>query len=106
MTFEEGFSQSSKTPVLVLVYADWADGYPSFLQTYQSIQQRFVGLYNFTELNIASKDAKFFNSKFHIYPKLPYVLMFKDNGKVSRYIQNTCSNDANCLADKLKSFIQ
>lgn len=106
MTFEEAYNQTSKTPMVVLIYADWAVGYENILAQYKKIQPQFAGVYNFTELNIASQDAKFFNSKFHIYPNLPYVLMFRDNGKVSRYIQRSCAADSACISSKLKSFIQ
>ena len=106
ITFEEGLNQSYKTPMVVLVYAQWADNYPAFLQQYQNIQSEFLGKYNFVELDIASQDAKFFNSKYHIYPNLPYVLMYKDGGKISRYIQKSCLQDNACITSRLNSFLQ
>ena len=105
LTFEEAFNQTNKTPMVTFIYADWADESENLLNSYRSIQGEFANSYNFTELNIASKDAKFFNSKFHIYPNLPYVLMFRDNGKVSRYIPKSCLEEESCMRSKLKSFI-
>ena len=106
LNFEEGLSQSSKVPMVALIYANWADGYQSILQKYNSIQPEFLGQYNFVELDIASKDAKFFNTMYHIYPNLPYVLVLRDGGKVSRYIPKSCLEDESCMKSKLKSFIQ
>ena len=105
ITFEEAYTQTDKKPMVALIYAQWADEDKTFLNTYRSIQEDFTNSYNFVELDIASKDAKFFNTKFHIYPNLPYILMFRDNGKVSRYIPKNCTEDAACIRNKLKSFI-
>ena len=92
--------------MVVLIYAQWSDGVTDVLQKYETVKRDFSGVFNFTSLDIASKDAKFFNSKFHIYPNLPYMLMFRDNGKVSRYIPQNCVSDVSCVKSKLKSFIQ
>ncbi len=105
LTFEEAFSQTDKKPMVAIIYAQWADDYQNFLNNYRAVQEDFEGVYNFTELDITTKDAKFFNSKFHIYPNLPYVLMFRDNGKVSRYIPKDCAKDLSCMRSKLKSFV-
>lgn len=106
MTFDEAFAQSSSKPMLVLIYAQWADNYQTYLNNFKSLQTQFGDTFNFVELDIASKDTKSFNSRYHIYPNLPYVLMFRDGGKVSRYIQKSCASDFACLADKVKSFIR
>ena len=106
LTFDEAFSRTDKTPMVVLIYANWADGYMNTLQQYKMAQMQLGDKFNFTELDIASPQAKSFNDKFHIYPKLPYILMFRDNGKVSRYISRDCASSASCTVSKLKSFIQ
>ncbi len=106
LNFEEAFAQADKKPMVVLVYAQWAEDYQSSLQQYQTIKKDFSNKFNFVELDIATKEAKAFNDKFHIYPKLPYVLMFRDGGKVSRYIPRDCTTSASCMSSKLKSFIQ
>ena len=106
LTFEEGFEQTSKTPMAVIIYAQWADGYQNCINQFKSIQSKFVKKYNFVELDIASKDAKAFNDRYHIYPKLPYMLIYRDNGRVSRYIPRECVLDESCLTTKLKVFIQ
>ena len=48
--------------------------------------------------------TKEFNKKFHIYPNLPYVLLFKDGGRVSRYLQQTCILDDACFSERLNMF--
>ena len=106
LNFEQAFTESNKTPMVVLLYADWADGIGNTLTQYREIASEFAKNFNFVELDIASKDAKAFNDKYHIYPKLPYVLMFRDGGKVSRYVHRECASDYSCLKSKLKTFIQ
>ena len=105
LNFEEAFSQTNKTPMVVLIYAQWADNYQYSLEQFRLTQNDFKTSYNFVELDIATNDAKAFNDKFHIYPKLPYALMFKENGKISRYIPGNCVNEKSCLSTKLTSFI-
>lgn len=104
-TFEEAFSQSSTKPMLVLIYAQWADGYENCLNQFKAVENEFGDKFNYVELNIADKDTKSFNSRYHIYPNLPYVLMFRDGGKVSRYIPKNCASDNSCIIPKIKSFI-
>lgn len=106
MTFEEAFSISDKKPMVVLVYAQWADNYQGFLQQFQIAEKQLSDKYNFVEMDIASKDTKAFNSRYHIYPNVPYVLMYRNSGKVSRYIDRNCAASASCMVPKLKSFIQ
>lgn len=106
MPFAQAFSATSNKPALILVYAKWADGYSSYIQNFKAIQAEFGTSFNYTELDIASNDAKSFNDKFHIYPKLPYILMFRDGGKVSRYIPRDCASNISCVVSKVKSFIQ
>ena len=106
MTFEEAHKLSDKTPMIVLVYAQWADGYQTYLTTFKSLKATYLNQYNFVELDIASKDAKFFNTQNHIYPNLPYVLMFKEGGRITRFIPRDCAKEYSCLDNKLKSFLQ
>ena len=106
MSFEEAFNQSGKKPMLVLMYATWADNYENYMNAFKTLEQTYGDNFNFVELNIASEDAKFFNDRYHIYPKLPYVLMYRDGGKVSRYIQRECVLNDSCINARVKSFIQ
>lgn len=106
MTFEEAYNQANSTPMVVLVYAQWADNYQGYIQQFRTVQNELSDKYNFVEMNIASKETKAFNERYHIYPKLPYVLMYRDGGKVSRYIPRDCASSASCISTKLKSFIQ
>lgn len=106
ITFEQAFSRTDKTPMVVLIYANWADGYLNCINQYKMAEFELGNKFNFTMLDIASPEAKSFNERYHIYPKLPYVLMFRDNGKISRYIPRDCASDASCIKSKLKSFIQ
>ncbi len=106
LNFEEAFNQTSRTPMVMLIYANWADGYENCIVQFRTTQRALGNKFNFVELDIANKDAKAFNRRFHIYPNLPYILMFRDGGKVSRYIPQDCANSSACVIPKLKSFIQ
>lgn len=106
ISFDEAFEQSDKKPMLVLVYADWAENYENYLEKFRNLEKEFGETFNYVELNIASPDTKSFNTRYHIYPNLPYVLMFRNNGKVSRYVQRNCVSSESCIVPRLKQFIQ
>lgn len=103
MSFEEAMKQPK--PFAVFVYADWAEDVNKSKTAFEAMAGQQSSIYNFIMLDIASKDAKFFNKSYYIYPNLPYVLLYKDKGKVSRYLKSDCVNDSTCFADKLKYFI-
>jgi hypothetical protein len=105
-TFEEGFAQVSRKPLAVLVYAQWSDGYQNALAQFRKSQQKLGNLYNFVELDIASKDTKAFNQRYNIQPRLPYVTTFTNMGKISRYIDSACTSSYDCLNTTLKGFIK
>lgn len=106
LTFEEAYSQSDRKPMLVLVTADWAENSEAISKVFNNLSSTFGKTFNYVELDIATDDAKVFNDRYHIYPKLPYVIMFRDRGKVSRYIQRDCASERSCITSKIKSFIQ
>ena len=106
MSFSEGYSQTSRKPLAVLVYATWADNYVGHVRNFRRLQNEVGNQFNYVELDIATDEAKVFNDRYHIYPKLPYVIMFRDRGKVSRYIQRDCASERSCITSKIKSFIQ
>lgn len=103
MSFEQAMSQ--KKPMAVLIYANWADNVQAIVSAYDAMGQQYADKYNFTKINICTEEAKGFNQKYHIYPQLPYVLLFRDNGKISRYLKADCiSNDA-CFKERLDFFV-
>ena len=106
MTFEEAFSQINRKPVAVLVYAQWADDYQKYIEQFRLVQRLYGQNYNFIELNIADKDAKKFCELYPIEPKLPYVFLARNNGKVSRVLPRSCASQASCLKDKFYTFLQ
>lgn len=103
MKYEEALNQSK--PFALLVYADWADNVKEVSQTFSTTGLSYADKYNFVTMNIASPDAKAFNQKFHIYPNLPYVLLFRDKGKFSRYLNKDCILSDTCFKDKLDLFV-
>ena len=103
MSYEEAIVQSK--PFALLVYADWADDVQAVSQNFSAAGLKYASKYNFVSLNIASKDAKAFNKSFHIYPNLPYVLLFRDKGKFSRYLNKECIMKEACFNEKLDFFV-
>jgi len=106
LTFSQAFNQISKKPIAVLVYADWAESYQSSLANFRGLQNTYLGQYfNFVELDIASKETKFFNDKYKISTKLPYVMLLRNDGKVSRHVTRECLSESACVTSKMKAFI-
>ena len=106
MKFKDAFEQSNSKPMLMIVYATWADNYQTYLEKFRSLEKEFGNTFNYVELDIASPDTKEFNVRYHVYPNLPYILMFRNNGKISRYIQRNCAISESCMIPRIKSFIQ
>lgn len=106
LTFDEAYNQSYSKPMVVLLYVDWAENVESIKQQYKTVASQLGSIYNFTAIDIAKSEAKSFNDRFNIYPKLPYAIMFRDAGKISRFIPRECVSDEKCLANKLQSFIK
>ena len=104
VSFDEAFSKANSKPMLVLVYADWADNYEVFLEKFRGLESEFGDEFNYVELDIAKPEAKSFNARYHIYPNLPYILMYRDGGKVSRYIQRNCAINESCMIPRIRSF--
>ncbi len=100
--FEEAVGQN--TPLAVLIYAPWADDKDTMIQAFNNMAARYANDYNFVSINIATEDAKAFNRRFYIYPNLPYVLLFRNNGKVSRFLRKDCILDEKCFAERLDMF--
>ena len=98
MNFEEALAQPK--PLALFVYADWADDVQQMSQAFSEAQQKNSDKYNFVTMNIASPDTKAFNKMFHIYPNLPYVLLFREKGKVSRYLNKDCVLKEACFSER------
>ena len=105
ISFKKAFDESNSKPMLVIVYANWAENYQSYLDKFRGLEKVFGDTFNYVELDIASPDTKEFNVRYHIYPNLPYILMFRNNGKVTRYIQRNCAASESCMVPRIKSFI-
>ena len=100
MSYDEAMKQSK--PIALLIYADWAEGFDKVNQSFDSAQKQYGTTYNFVKMNIASSEAKNFNKKYYFYPNLPYALLIRDGGKVSRYLQKDNINDVTVDNGRLK----
>ena len=103
MTFAQGIAQSK--PMALYLYADWADGAKQGLAAFNQMKPKYSSKYNFVTLNIADSEAKSFNKMYHIYPNLPYVLLFRDGTKFSRFVNIDCVNNTSCFNNKLDVFV-
>ena len=103
MTYEEALSQSK--PIAILVYANWADDADKAISAFNMLEQNYSEKFNFVPLNIADASTKPFNNVYHIYPKLPYMLLFRDKGKFSRYLQKDCLLNTSCVTEKMNFFV-
>lgn len=102
LTYEEAINQSR--PLAVLVHVSWADDVEQTKQAFNSMASKYDNKYNFISLDIASAETKEFNKRFPIYANLPYVLLFRDRGKISRYLKKDCVLNPSCFAEKLNFF--
>lgn len=104
MDFEKAIRD--KKPSVVLIYADWADDAIAILGQFRGLEAEYSKKYNFVELNIASPETKTFNKTYHIYPNLPYILLFKDKAKTTRAIPKDCILQGECIKEKLDIFVK
>ncbi len=98
-------SWESGKPSLVLLYATWADDAAACLENFNSLKNIYGNRVNLAVLDIASPQMKVFNKKYVLQPNLPYVMMFKSQGKITRYMFKDCILDDACIVQKTKSFI-
>ena len=102
-TFSQGSAQ--KKPMAVYLYADWADNAQQGMVIFSQMEKKYNKKYNFITLNIADPDAKSFNKMYNIYPNLPYVLLFRDGTRFSRFINMECLSSPSCFSGKLDVFV-
>lgn len=103
MNYEEAVKQSK--PMALLIYADWADDVSVVKQNFDVMDSKYSKTYNFVTLNIASPQMKSYNKKYQIYQNLPYVILYRDGGKISRFLPKTCARDTACFSQKLDFFV-
>lgn len=102
VTYSEAITKSK--PCAVIIYADWADDLESVMSVFDSMEQVYGKKYNFVKLDIASSETKKFNKTYYIYPNLPYIMLFKEKGKTSRFLTKDCINDSACIKDRFDFF--
>lgn len=103
--FAEGYEQTAKKPMILLLYANWAPNYKAHIDVVKKLEKEYGEKYNIVMLDIAKPEAAAFNAKFQIYPNLPYILMYRDGGKISRYVQRNCAIDYSCVESRIKTFL-
>ena len=105
MNFAEAYEKSKQKPMIVLIYAEWATNFKTCTNIIDTLEKQYGEKFNFVKIDIAKPEAAAFNEKYHIYSNLPYILMFRDGGKVSRYLKRDCASDYSCVESKMKTFL-
>lgn len=100
--YEEIMKQSK--PCAILVYADWADDLKPVMDAMGNVERNFIKKYNFAGINICNKEAKNFNKTNYIYSDVPYLLLYKERGRISRLVTKDCIVNTSCIKDKLELF--
>ena len=102
MKYEDAINQSK--PIAMLIYANWADEVVPSKQAFNNLAIKYANKYNFVTINIGTEEAKAFNKTYTIYADVPYLLLFKDRGRFSRYIKRDCLLNESCINGKLDIF--
>jgi hypothetical protein len=105
-SFQEAQGEMSGKPLIILIYAQWADNYQSAVNELKLVENKYLSQYNFVALDIAKEDAKFYNAKYNIAPNLPYIVIYKQGGKISRFLTGDCTFDSKCIENKMNLFLQ
>lgn len=106
ITYSEAYQANDTKPMAVLIYADWADNYQAVLAQFRTMEAQMGNLYNFVEMDIASKDAKAYTEQNSILTKLPYIMLYRGKCKFARFIERSCASSADCTIPKMKTFIR
>ena len=106
MTYTNAYSMNNDKPMAVFIYADWADNYETSLSQFRNAQQEMGDLYNYVELDLASKDARAYTEQNVILPKLPYIMLYRSKCKFARLLDRNCSSSSACIIPKMKSFMR
>ena len=97
---------NAKKPLALLVYASWADNVSDVYSVFNEAQKANSVKYNFKVLNIASEETKEYNNNYYISPNLPYVMLYKSQGKITRRLGKECVMDSSCFKEKLDLFAE
>ena len=104
VTFEDGIKEN--TPLMVLITAPWVDNASEIQSTFIELAESNTNHYNYSIVDISNASAKEFNKSFMIHMNLPYVMLFKDQGKISRLVNRDCIETSSCFSDKIKFFLK
>jgi len=86
------------------VYADWADGYQNALLQFRKIQKEYGTSYDYVELNIAKKETKEYSDNYQIMAGLPYVMLYRKNCKIAKYLDKNCTSSYSCINSGMQTF--
>ena len=110
VSYQQAMSEIGEKPAIVFVGAAWADNIQHYLTSFKSAQKSWENVCNFVELDFADNqkfsDSAAFNKRYEIYPNLPYVIMLRSGGNVSRFVMKDCIENTECFQSKVKAFLK
>ena len=104
VSFSAAKANNGNKPMAVLVYADWADGYQNALLQFRKIQKEYGTSYDYVELNIAKKETKEYSDNYQIMAGLPYVMLYRKNCKIAKYLDKNCTSSYSCINSGMQTF--
>ena len=105
VSYDSAMSSTNKTPVLMLIYADWASDSQACMAQFKRIQEEYGDKFKYVELDVASSDMAAFNAKHQLIQGVPYMMMFRSGGMVSRNVTRDCVKDYSCLKSRVSGFV-
>lgn len=100
--FQDFIHQNTRCAVLVT--ANWAEKAEEIQTAFTDAENTYAGKYSFKIINIASPETKEFNKSNYIYTNLPYIVLYKEKGRMSRWINRDCILNSSCMKDKFELF--
>lgn len=103
LTFDQAVED--KKPALVLITAPWASASQTAVANFNSLKNVYGDAANFVTLDIASEQARSYNSKYAFFPNIPYMMMFKSKAKIQLFVPQSCVLDNACISKKVGTFL-
>ena len=104
--YADAYNQLDSKPAVMLVTAPWVNDTQTYVTQLQYLQNDYGNRANIFVQDISDKSTALYNEMFPIYQRLPYVMLLKSSGKITRVLPRNCAADYSCLNDKVKIFIE
>jgi len=106
MKFEDAMKVNDSKPMAVFIYSDWAQDKDDALTGFRNLSKTMGNGYNYVEINISAEDAEAYCETYPIYPKLPYIVLYRGRGKFIRIIDREYIKDNSYVTSRMKQFVR